>query len=408
MARAIEEPEVEERDVEEGLTRTEGRDAPEPGGVRASTEDEAGRAAHEEAGPEVAEEGDAVAVKKRPLYRRPAFMLVAALILIAALVFGLRYWTYARAHESTDDAFIDGRVVQVSPKITGYVAKVYVKENQQVKEGDLIAELDARDFEARLAQARAALAAGAAREREAQAGVALSRATSSAGVQQASSVVRQARSAVETARAAAAAERSRIGQASSAVATAQAGVAQAQAQVAAAQAEATRANADVQRYQELFAKDEVSRQRLDQAVATAQTATANLEAARRRVAAAEAQVSEARAGETAASENARRAAGAGRRGTTAGRRQSGAGRDGGRVNRTAPRRGRTGGTRTLVHEDLRAGVWARDAQGGRGGRARPAGAAPHGGRLRRHLGHGQLQGDAARRHQSGPARRGHR
>jgi membrane fusion protein (multidrug efflux system) len=308
MARATEEPEVEERDVEEGLTRTEGRDAPEPGGVRASTEDEAGRAAHEEAGPEVAEEGDAVAVKKRPLYRRPAFMLVAALILIAALVFGLRYWTYARAHESTDDAFIDGRVIQVSPKITGYVAKVYVKENQQVKEGDLIAELDARDFEARLAQARAALAAGAAREREAQAGVSLSRATSSAGVQQASSVVRQARSAVETARAAAAAERSRIGQASSAVATAQAGVAQAQAQVAAAQAEATRANADVQRYQELFAKDEVSRQRLDQAVATAQTATANLEAARRRVAAAEAQVSEARAGETAASENARRAA----------------------------------------------------------------------------------------------------
>jgi membrane fusion protein (multidrug efflux system) len=235
-------------------------------------------------------------------------MIVAALVLVAALVFGLRYWAYARAHETTDDAFIDGRVVQVSPKITGYVAKVYVKENQEVREGDLIAELDARDFEARLAQARAALAAGAARQREAQAGVALSRATSSAGVQQASSVVRQARSAVETARAAAAAERSRIGQASSGVATAQANTAQAQAQVAAAEAEATRANADVQRYQELFARDEVSRQRLDQAVATAQTATANLEAARRRVAAAQAQVSEARAAETTAAENARRAA----------------------------------------------------------------------------------------------------
>jgi membrane fusion protein (multidrug efflux system) len=64
----------------------------------------------------------------------------------------------------------------------------------------------------------------------------------------------------------------------------------------------------VQRYQELFAKDEVSRQRLDQAIATAQTAAANLEAARRRVAAAEAQVAEARSAESAAAENARRVA----------------------------------------------------------------------------------------------------
>jgi membrane fusion protein (multidrug efflux system) len=305
MARATEEPEISERDVEE---RSSSVSAAETGGVRVATEEDAFVGADEEAMPEIAEEGNAVALRKRPLYRRPAFMIVAALLLVAALVFGLRYWTYARAHESTDDAFIDGRVVQVSPKITGYVSKVYVKENQEVKEGDLIAELDARDFEARLAQARAALAAGAARQREAQAGVALSRANSSAGVQQASSGVQQARAAVETARAAASAERSRIGQASSTVTAAQAGVAQAQAQVGAAEAEATRASADVQRYQELFARDEVSRQRLDQAVATAQTAAANLEAARRRVAAAEAQVSEARAAQAVAAENARRAA----------------------------------------------------------------------------------------------------
>ncbi|HEV7891789.1 MAG TPA: HlyD family secretion protein [Pyrinomonadaceae bacterium] len=262
----------------------------------------------EEPGPDIPDEPGAAGVRRRPLYRRPAFMLVAGLVLVAALVFGLRYWTYARTHESTDDAFIDGRIVQVSPKVSGYVAKLYVRENQEVKEGELIAELDARDFEARLAAARAALAAGAARQREAQAGVALSRATSSAGVQQARSVVRQAQTGVESARAAASAERSRIGQASSAVATAQANAAQARAQVAAAEAEANRANADVRRYEELFAKDEVSRQRLDQAVATAQTAAANLEAARRRVAAAEAQVAEARSAEAAAAENARRAA----------------------------------------------------------------------------------------------------
>jgi membrane fusion protein (multidrug efflux system) len=77
--------------------------------------------------------------------------------------------------------------------------------------------------------------------------------------------------------------------------------------VAAAEAEATRASADVERYQTLFSKDEISRQRLDQAVATARTANAQLEAARGRVAAAEAQVSEARAAEATAAENARRA-----------------------------------------------------------------------------------------------------
>jgi membrane fusion protein (multidrug efflux system) len=198
--------------------------------------------------------------------------------------------------------------VQVSPKVSGYVVKLHVKENEEVKEGDLIAELDARDFEARLDAARAALAAGTARQREAQAGVALSRANSSAGVQQASSGVTHARSDVESARAGASAERSKISQASAAVATAQANVAQAQAQVSAAEAEVKWANSEVQRYQELFSRDEVSRQRLDQALAAQQTAAANLEAARRRVAAAEAQVAEARAAESAAADNARRAA----------------------------------------------------------------------------------------------------
>src|SRR5437588_3130567 len=152
-----------------------------------------------------------------------------------------------------------------------------------------------------------AVVAGLAREREAQAGVSLTRAQTRANVQQSASGVQQAGSGVESARAAASAERSKIGQTSAGVATAQAGVAQAEAQVVAAQAEANRAAADVQRYQELFSKDEVSRQRLDQAIAEAQTAAANLEAARRRVAAAEAQVAEARSAESTQSEQARRA-----------------------------------------------------------------------------------------------------
>lgn len=246
-------------------------------------------------------------VTKRPLYKRPAFLIVASIVIVAGLIFGLRYWAYSRSHESTDDAFIDGHIVQVNPKVSGYIAKVYVKDNQEVKEGDLIAEIDARDFEARLEQARAALSAGTARLKEARTGVELTRATARANVQQASATVQQARSGVESQRAAASAERTRITQAGAGVATAQANAAQARSQVAAAEAEATRAQADVARYQELFQKDEISRQRLDQAIAAARTAAAQLDAARQRVTAAEAQVSEARAAESTAAENARRA-----------------------------------------------------------------------------------------------------
>src|SRR5215831_9160994 len=80
-----------------------------------------------------APETEGEAEVKQPLYRRPAFMIVAAIVLLLGAIFGIRYWLYARSHESTDDAFIDGRIIQVSPKITGYVVRVNITDNQQVK-----------------------------------------------------------------------------------------------------------------------------------------------------------------------------------------------------------------------------------------------------------------------------------
>ena len=231
--------------------------------------------------------------------------MVASLVLLIGAIIGVRYWLYARAHESTDDAFIDGHIIQISPKAFGYVAKVYVNDNQQVKAGDLLVELDARDYEARLQQANAALDAGLARQNEARTNVSLTRATGAANIQQAAATVRQARSGVESSRAGAASSQSRASQAASAVSTAQANLEEARAQVLAAEAEATRANADVDRYQALFAKDEVSKQQLDQAAATARTASAELESARQKVAATLAQVNEARSSENAAVATAR-------------------------------------------------------------------------------------------------------
>ncbi len=246
-------------------------------------------------------------VARRPFYKRRGVLIIGAVVLLLAVIFGVRYWLYARSHESTDDAFIDGHIIQVSPKVSGYVAKIYVKDNQQVKEGDLIAELDARDYEVRLQQTQAALDAGLAKENEAKSNVSLTRATSSATVQQARAAVQRSRTQVQSQRAGAASSQSKANEASSAVATAEANVAQTQAQVVAAQADVTRANADVERYRALYAKDEVSKQQLDQAVAAANTANAQLEAARQRVTAAQARVNEARAAQSAAAQTAQQA-----------------------------------------------------------------------------------------------------
>ena len=250
---------------------------------------------------------DHAATKKRPLYKRRAVLLIAAIVLLIGLVVGVRYWLYSRSHESTDDAFIDGHIIQISPKASGYVTKIYVNDNQQVKAGDLIVEIDPRDYETRLQQAKAALEAGLARENEARANVALTRATGAASVQQAQATVQRSRSNVGASRAAAASLQSRASQAESAVATAEANLEQARSLVVAAQAEVTRANNDVERYQQLLAKDEISRQQLDQAVAASRTAAAQLASAQQRVVAAAAQVGEARAAQTAATETARQA-----------------------------------------------------------------------------------------------------
>ena len=196
----------------------------------------------------------------RRRYRRRivlAFGVVAAVVL---LTFGVRYVLYARAHESTDDAFIDGHIVGVSPKVASYVARVFVDDNTHVKAGDLLVELDSRDFEARLAQAAANLTAAVQQHQAALMNTRVVERTAGAGVQQAEAAVTTAERQVDGAR-------SRLEQA--------------RAQVVSAEAEATRAAADVQRYESLVKSGSVSRRERDTAVATNDKAAADLDAARK-------------------------------------------------------------------------------------------------------------------------------
>ena len=245
--------------------------------------------------------------EKKSLFRRPLVEAGAALVIVVLLVLGVRYYLHGISHETTDDAFIDGHIIQISPKVTGHAVKLHITDNQQVKEGDLLVEIDPRDYEARLAQAQANLKAASARHNASQINVKLTMATSNAAVEQTSSGLNQARSNVLTTAAHTEATRSRLDQARVQIKTAQANAEQARAQAVAADAEAARATADARRYEQLYELDEVSRQQFDNAVAAARTAKAQLEAARLRVAAADTQVADALAAEEVAASGLREA-----------------------------------------------------------------------------------------------------
>ena len=96
--------------------------------------------------------------KKRSLFRRPGVIVAAAALAILGISYGALAMFHSFTHEITDDAFIDVHTVSVAPKVAGHAAVVRVDDNQLVKKGDVLAEIDPRDFQVALAQAKANLA----------------------------------------------------------------------------------------------------------------------------------------------------------------------------------------------------------------------------------------------------------
>lgn len=101
--------------------------------------------------------------------------IVFPLLLAIATVGGVATYLHGLGKESTDDAQVEAHVASVAPRVAGQVKRVLVKDNQEVKAGDVLVELDDRDIAARLAAARADLAAAKAQVRAAEAQVALTR-----------------------------------------------------------------------------------------------------------------------------------------------------------------------------------------------------------------------------------------
>lgn len=188
--------------------------------------------------------------------RKKWIVPLIAVVVLGALVWGVQKWMYARVHESTDDAQVEGHIIPVLAKVGGYVDGVTVQDNDSVNAGDTLVRIDDAEYRVKLAQADAELAAARA----------------AAGTGQST------------------------GQAEAAVATASSQQAALDAQITAARANESKALSDLDRMKELAAKNIVSQQQLDAAQAAASAATANLHAVERQAAAGGSSVVNARAG----------------------------------------------------------------------------------------------------------------
>ena len=193
---------------------------------------------------------------EQPKSRRRG-ILVAVVAVIVVVAIGI--WWHSTYSEDTDDAQVNGHLIQVSSRINGQVLKVDVEENQVVKAGDAIAELDPRDYEVAVENAEGALASAQANAAAANVNVPITTVNTGSNLSSADANVSGTQASV--------------GQAEKQLDAAHARVAQAQANF-------TKAQADLERYKPLVEKDVISKQQFDAAVASADATRAAVADAR--------------------------------------------------------------------------------------------------------------------------------
>jgi membrane fusion protein (multidrug efflux system) len=197
--------------------------------------------------------------------------ILAALALVV-LAGGFFVWRYYSVRESTDDAQIDGHISPISSRVSGTVLRVLHDENETVQAGEVLIELDPKDFQVAVDRARADLANAEASATAAHVDVPLTSTTSSGQLAAADAAVKAADRDIQAA----------------------------QARVQESQANYNKAAADLKRMEQLVAKDEISHQQYDASVAAASSARATLDAANATVSSAESRAIQARAQAAAA------------------------------------------------------------------------------------------------------------
>jgi membrane fusion protein (multidrug efflux system) len=203
-----------------------------------------------------------------PAKRSRAKILLPVLIAVAGAGSGTAYLV-GRGSESTDDAEVEGHVATVAARVPGQVEQVLVKDNQEVKAGDVLVRLDDRDLAARLASARADQQAARAQVRAAQTQLTLAETSSRSNLTVARGGVTQASALEGTTRAA---------------------IDQARADVTAAASRVALAKADLDRARRLFDEGAIAQAEMDARQSTFDQADAALTQTRARQVSAEANV----------------------------------------------------------------------------------------------------------------------
>jgi membrane fusion protein (multidrug efflux system) len=190
------------------------------------------------------------------------------------VITSLLLWRYLSSYESTDDAQVDVHLYPVSARISGYVIKVNVDDNQYVEKGTVLVEIDPNDYEVAVAQAQAALSNAEATAKSLNITVPITSVSTESQISASASDVENVKAGVVAA---------------------QKQLTVAQAQVEQAEANDVKLQDDVQRYKLLVEKKEIADQIYDQAVSAAKASTATIAAMKANEAAAEEGVRQAEA-----------------------------------------------------------------------------------------------------------------
>ena len=218
--------------------------------------------------------------------RNPRFRLALIVGGIVLLVAGFFLWRYLGSYESTDDAQVDGHLNAISTRVSGHVVRLLVNDNQYVEAGTPLVEIDPKDYQVAVAQAKAAYQDAQATAESLQVNVPITSVNTGSQLSSSQAEVESGRAGVSVARQQLEAARAQLEQAI---------------------ANDIKAQNDVGRYKQLVDKQEISHQQYDQAVAAARSSAAGVAAARASAGAAEQMVAQAQAKREQADANLRTA-----------------------------------------------------------------------------------------------------
>jgi membrane fusion protein (multidrug efflux system) len=216
-------------------------------------------------------------IRPRSFFRehpRAKWILLGLAVVAAIVIYFV--WNYFAVRQSTDDAQIDGYIIPVSARVPGYIQQIKVKENEYVKAGTVLIQIDPADYQVAVESAKADLAEAQAMAKGAHTTIPITSTTTQSQLSTAEAAAEVARAGVVTSEKEIDAARARYNSA--------------EAQLRQADANYLNAKQNLDRYKLLIAKDEISQQQYDTAVTTATALEAAVDAAQAGVTAANQQI----------------------------------------------------------------------------------------------------------------------